>query len=576
MTTRLNKLISTKMNRRDRIISFSVLGAVLAGLLVVGALNLWKAFGPKYYTTTFVPFGLKSGEKIQLGIDHTLDRYFRDLEYQHFTGLQQANELRSAGRCSEAIISYESLLAHKPTLVPARVGLIDCRLKQSTQEPSYFARIESDIISLSSLSQNHPVVSFLRASSLLLQDRRAEGIELLEQIVRESPQYSEAWQLLGQLYLESGNLAQSQLALRTALSLDKGNSAKLYALLGQNFHDQGYLDSCQALVSHALGKHPHNPDLLYLKALLLDYNGEYDRAETLYNTLQGLNPDDSRYSEALTSLGTKNPPSSDGNSDLRVDPSEKARIALDILQPLVDQYPENTPLRFALGKALFASRLFFRAQEEFERIIQSDSTFPEIDLYLQKSKDAGSRKFAREEILSTHRLVDSLRSITPSDIPDPSERLGHYLVRWGLSPAEFFKKVSPQRFTQKSDFHWVEQFIDEARVHTYTLLFDSTGYYGVHVLVKDTNFVNNPRVFTDLFGAMISLNSRISGQGTSTGQSSCEGSSFQGVVWETRDNFELLAQLNNKKDEIRIIRLERSHLPPSQKMCDYLPFLLKF
>ena len=49
------------------------------------------------------------------------------------------------------------------------------------------------------------------------------------------------------------------------------------------------------------------------------------------------------------------------------------------------------------------------------------------------------------------------------------------------------------------------------------------------------------------------------------------------VVWETRDNFEVMARIVGKPAEVRMVRLDRRTLPPSgMKLCDYLPLLMEF
>ena len=89
---------------------------------------------------------------------------------------------------------------------------------------------------------------------------------------------------------------------------------------------------------------------------------------------------------------------------------------------------------------------------------------------------------------------------------------------------------------------------------------------------------NHLGVAPEIFSRLSKQNSRISGIGNNTGETICDdGVVMDAVVWETRDNFEILARIVGKPAEVRMVRLDRRTLPPSgMKLCDYLPLLLEF
>ena len=87
---------------------------------------------------------------------------------------------------------------------------------------------------------------------------------------------------------------------------------------------------------------------------------------------------------------------------------------------------------------------------------------------------------------------------------------------------------------------WQESFYDNSNKHTYTVVFDSLNHFReVHVVVTDSSLKGNhmgmaPEIFTRL----LKQNSRISGIGSSTGETVCSDSVvIDAAVWETQDNF---------------------------------------
>ena len=129
-------------------------------------------------------------------------------------------------------------------------------------------------------------------------------------------------------------------------------------------------------------------------------------------------------------------------------------------------------------------------------------------------------------------------------------------------------------------FVWQESFYEAPYHHTYTIVFDNSNRFKeVHVTVYDSSSTSNHLgVAPEIFSRLMKQNSRISGIGNNTGETVCgDGVVMDAVVWETRDNFEILARIVGKPAEVRMVRLDRSTLPPTgMKLCDYLPLLLEF
>ena len=154
--------------------------------------------------------------------------------------------------------------------------------------------------------------------------------------------------------------------------------------------------------------------------------------------------------------------------------------------------------------------------------------------------------------------------------------LGHYLVRYGATPGEFFKKYAIGNFRPIRTNVWQESFFDNSNKHTYTVVFDSLNHFReVHVdsSLKGNHMGMAPEIFTRL----LKQNSRISGIGSSTGETVCSDSVvIDAAVWETQDNFEILARFVGVQSEVRMVRFDKSALPPGLKLCDYIPYLKEF
>ena len=318
-----------------------------------------------------------------------------------------------------------------------------------------------------------------------------------------------------------------------------------------------------------------------LRGYLAEYNGKFDVAEKTYQRIIAFRPDFESARRAMATIGEKVAPGKDGYAGSARD---RAQVACDILIPLTERYPENLPLREALGLAYLKNHSFDLARREFNYILKNDPDYPDIKVRLNEVDQA--RKMAIDEFNNgltenLNRAVDSLReSKLPELKHDFSTKLGHYLVRYGASSQEFFKKYSLANFKQVKRFVWQESFYESPYKHTYTVVFDDANRFKeVHVLVYDSSSTSNHLgVAPEIFSRLLKQNSRISGISNNTGETDCgNGVIMDAAVWETRDNFEILARIVGKPAEVRMVRLDRNTIPASgMKLCDYLPLLMEF
>ena len=260
----------------------------------------------------------------------------------------------------------------------------------------------------------------------------------------------------------------------------------------------------------------------------------------------------------------------------------KVLIDPDTLKPLVEKYPDNLPLKEALGRAYLKGRQFGRARSQFQDIQKVDPEYPDIQQRIQEASVTRPAPISKGDGLTANlnRAVDSLReTIEPATTHDFTTMLGHYVVRYGATPREFFKKYSIGNFRPVANNVWQESFYIAPYMHTYTVIFDSLSHFReVHVVVYDSaSSSNHMGMAPEIYTRLLKQNSRISGIGNSTGETDCgDGIVLDAAVWETQDNFEMLARVVGKPAEVRMVRFDKSVLPPGLKLCDYTKYLNQY
>jgi tetratricopeptide (TPR) repeat protein len=555
--------------------SLYALALILGGLLTVGVYNLSGILGPRRMEVGEVPFGLPAGTRIPIGKSEK--ESFKGIPQPIIQEVSRAQELLRVGNWKVAAEIFKGVSLQYPDLKPALLGQALALVAQSPLSDANRSQIDAILLQLDRKYPGDASTQYLRGLVASRQGQATVALEFLEQAVRESPGSLDPHLELGRVLLEGGQPLGAQSEARTGISLSQGSDGRFYSLLARAYHDNGSLDSCGQVVEYGLTRFPGEMDLIVINGMLLEYKGLFDQAEMDYHKVQAIDPENLAAKIALRTLGEKSPPGSQ-NSKGMVTPREKAQLAIDILEPLVRQYPENIPLRDALGQAYLKGRSFDLARLQFEEIQDRDEEYPDIQLRIQEAK-AVNRDPREAVVLSQElkRATDSLRTTQGKD-RSFSERLGHYLVRWGAPPKEFFAKYPIAGFKQLDSQTWQELSWEPPFEHKTTVEFTKEhGLSAVHVLVRDTSFhVGMRNTVFDLFGRLLAQNSRISGIGTATGEAECDSMAFQGVVWENTDNFEMMLQFSSKRSEVRILRLNKDLYETMPRLCGHMPRLLKY
>ncbi|MCF0222177.1 MAG: tetratricopeptide repeat protein, partial [Fibrobacter sp.] len=511
-------------------------------VLAYGGWRLYLVYGPSKITVGGVPYGLPSGSTVVRGDTPDMADVLSKSPIQVQTELRRAAELFRSGAYGSACDIYDGVVALYPDLLPAVWGEVNTMYELDQLSDSQRDRLSLLVGKILGAYPGSGMAAYLESRNFYQDGNENIAMELARAATEKAPALTEARLWYAQLLMNSSRTAQATSELRTAISLSNGNIPKAYELLAENYHQQGLLDSCSAVVEYALSQYPVNPRLLLLQGYLTEYQGHFEEAEKMYQRILAFRPDYGPAREAVATLGEKSAPGP--GVGVALSPQDRAQVACEILEPLVERYPENLPLREALGRAYLKGRLFDRARQQFHEIAKADPEYPDIQQRIQETNIARSAPVNKNDGLTANlnRAIDSLRgNVSPATKHDFSTMLGHYLVRYGASPREFFKKYSITNFRSVQNNVWQESFYDAPYMHTYTVVFDSLNRFKeVHVVVFDSSSNSNhlglaPEVFTRL----LKQNSRISGIGNSTGETDCgDGLVLDAAVWETQDNFE--------------------------------------
>lgn len=560
--------------------AYLFLALCLGAALTFAGFRIYDIYGPNKIVLEGVPYGVPANTVVLIGDTPDILAETQKLPIQIQTELRRALELLRAGSYAASYDIFEGVLAVYPDLLPALFGQAHTIFAMDSLTQDKRLRLEMILKNIQSKYPESGISAYLESRSAYVEKNENASLELATIAVTRAPALYAARLWYGKLLMSNGREIQAEIEFKTALSLTNGSVALAYEYLAELYHNKGNLDSCSAIVEYALSRFPANVKLLLLQGYLAEYQGHFDAAEKLYRRILAFNPDYALASVALATLGEKAAPGVGKGSVLS--PIERVQTACDILEPLVERYSENLPLREALGRAYMKGRMFDKARAQFKEIQNADPEYPDIQQRVQESNVTRPAPISKNDGLTANlnRAIDSLRENNlPSSTHDFTTMLGHYVVRYGATPREFFKKYSISNFRPVANNVWQESFYIAPYMHTYTVIFDSLNHFReVHVVVVDSSSSSNylgiaPEIYTRL----LKQNSRISGIGNSTGETDCgDGLVLDAAVWETQDNFEILARVVGKPAEVRMVRFDKSAIAPGLKLCDYSKYLNQY
>ena len=404
--------------------------AVCCGaLLALGGFRVYEEFGPSKVSVEAVPFGLSSAGSVARGDSPDLNAGISGLPVQTQAELRRAVELSHGGNYQAAIEIFEAIVMIYPDVLKVQWEELNTLFEKDSLSDREEYRLKQFV---ELLKARYPggVAMYIESRQAARASNMSLALQLAQVAAEKAPALYDARLWFARLLLKEGRLAQAAAECRTAISLSAGADPRAYEIMAKLYHDQGLLDSCSAVVEYALTQFPVNMELHLLQGYLAEYRGHFDMADKIYQRILALDPTFTRASEAEATLGEKSPPGT--GTAVSLTPRDRAQMAVDILSPLVERYPENLPLREALGLSYLKGREFDRARIQFQEILNRDPEYPDIRLRLQEANVTKPAPVSAVDGLAANlnRALDSIKgTYAPSKEHDFTTMLGHYLVR---------------------------------------------------------------------------------------------------------------------------------------------------
>jgi tetratricopeptide (TPR) repeat protein len=549
---------------------------VVAPALLFAIIVALFIYSSRSITVSAVPFGLPAGTNIPVGLrakfsSHTAAE----------ADLRRANDLRTAGALKAAQDNYETILLKYPNLPAALFGAAYSMLAEDFVSKENIAKAKILIENLARQMPGSVWVQLLLTFSKEHEGNLSHALEMATALAAASPAFSEARLRYADLLLKAGYLERAAEEARTAISISAGSEARAYVILAFALHKMGNLEECSELVNYALPRFPSQTDLLLLHGYLSEYSRDFEKAQDNYRKILALKPGDINALNAMATLGEKVPPSSGtiaaagGGISLQ----DQAREAAKIIMPLIEEYPENLPLREALGKIYLKARLIKEARAQFSEIHAQDFDYPNIRKLMNEASEEQIKFMSpatSAPLLNSKALADSLArtfamlsTLNEAEITD-SDELGRYFVYYGATFKDFFDKYSVTRYKKIDENTFSETYRIGSFIYENTIFFDAKKkFYATRTTVSDTLDADSLGYIQDFFRHFLKKESKLLGEG-SPEAAHCSGEKWEGVIWASRDNLEVLVYNPKAPRRVFIIRLHASRFPDTGNLCHYV------
>lgn len=518
------------------------------------------------------------GVATSTGAATTLDTYPRKAKKRD----QALADLAEAAPTDFAPLHYALALARAHDLQRGRDDSgFTSAVPQGEDLAALIARLEKD---------RHPFARYALGRLFEAQGRHSEARTRYEQALAASPDFAFAWSRLGYAALALEEKALARQAFRMAIGLFAHDSARYrsmqvspaearnlplleaapYGGLAQLYLAEQKADTAALVLAIGEERGAYDAELALAHACWWEFKGHLAKARQGYDSLMKEYPDWDAAYRLRASLGLKGSAEPAGR---------EALFAIQTLDPLVKAYPGNAPLRLALAKAYAKRELHGLAVLQFDSALALDPQLPEgenlrreaYERWMSQESRAGSDALTRAaEAAASSRAADpALEGQDRAVVPSSMALLGTYGVSWGASAFQVREAYPDKRFLPTAGGHLIDRYAFDGLLHENLLAFRNDSLYGVLAQVSDTSKLN-----IDVFGRMIRVKTKISGEGKGTGEASCAGyRSFQGAIWENDDTFEFMAQFQGKENQIRLGRVARWALPQDRRLCDMVRYL---
>jgi tetratricopeptide (TPR) repeat protein len=545
-------------------------------LALVFSIAVWFIFFSGSIRVDAVPFGLQAGTKIEVGERAAFPKIPAIVEHD----LRRADDLRMAGALEAAKNNYETILLTYPDLPAALFGAAYSLLASGVVSPEKSLKARTHIENLAKQMPGSVWVRLLSTFSMETEGNLNSALETAAELVRKSPAFSEARLRYSDLLLANEQPLRAMEEAKAAISISKGLDARPFVSLAFALHKTGSLKECSELVNYAMPRFPSQTDFLLLHGFLSEYSYDFDTAQDNYKKILLLKPGNSEALNALASLGEKSPPTTGVSASASgMSLKDVTRETAKIMMPLIQEYPENLPLREALGKIYLKARMMKEAKFQFSEIYAQDFEYPNIKKLLEEaSEELGSSAPKNTVVRNDKNLADSLAktfaTLRQSTSSEEKDDLGRYLIHYGASFKDFFSEYSITGFKRLDETTFSEKYSINPFRYENTVYFDSQKkLYAMRSVIEDMSDTSSYDYIFDLFEHFTKKEAGFLGEGVAVERTECKGERWKGVIWVSRDNFELLMQSVNNKRRIFILRLHAKKFNDTGNLCSYVPML---
>ncbi len=285
------------------------------------------------------------------------------------------------------------------------------------------------------------------AVALLQQERLDDAFEATKQSLAINGNYSDAWNVLGVLWRQAGNLSQSEVAHRRAIELDP-NFAEAWNNLGVVFQDQKrFVDSAEAY-QQAVTINPALADTHHNLAKVWRYLGKSSLAQHHCQQASLARPG---FVDAWITL-----------SRIQMDVLDFGN-AIANLSRACDQAPDHAEAFYYLGMAYENSRMPELAAKAYRRAIELDRTYlSALDALVHQLQHLCDWQ---DLDLLTTRLIQSVAEQNEFDVPSgqrdivapfsfmclPIETPPDLQLKCAQRLASTFSMASPKSFAKAHD-----------------------------------------------------------------------------------------------------------------------------
>lgn len=582
-----------KRQRMAFLISSTLLGAAFMVLVVIGLWNLNPSWKRTVKKVEGVPFGIPTGTEFLMGRSYDTTEISNDLPAFQKKLFMKAKNYLEEKKWEQAEPLIQELQRengqHRAALWIEHWAL----LIRSDTVPKHWETADSLLEKALLKDPTQPVIINSRGNLAWQRKQYSLAREYWTMAKDLSPNYPSPWYQLGKLYQLEEKFQLAEKYIRTAHSLAKGKDKKIIETLAYLFYTTGQDDSCVAILDWYNKKYSLTPEMRFIKALLWESVGDLVAAEKSYQSLLIEFPQNNRYMIALQSLGKK-PPRGKLTEILskKSKPASGNLIGIEVLAPLVQQYPNNIPLQYALAMAYYSYDMMGHAIGVLDTLLQKDPSFLEAANLKEQAEnilaDRYRNTFIDQEKMNRRKILVQLNDSMPAKFGTDSLRknstqprnnesknsekrvfLGHYLVHWGQYYEDVLNKYKNTGLVPAREDRLIQQFYDGRVEHKYILSFKEDQLWGIGVFLTDTS-----KSSADLFGSTLRKNYSYSGKGEAIESASCPGyRNFQAVIWETDDTIEMMTQFNGKPNQIRMVRLNRELFSTEPKLCELVKYL---